>query len=208
MAFIMLRFVLSIPTLLKVSIFNHKWMLNFVKSFFWGWGGGREVKEEGDICIYVADSLHCMAETNTTLESNYTPISKSKMQRTKKIKSGKSSVTYLIKQKGSKAWLTPTQSKCLQWLWKWLLSAVLLSVGAPQSAVAMLGSTCFYFRQSWAAKTPHSPHIPSPGFRHVWDSPGSFVYNGMIREFSMHTPAENQIDKLRQERSGWDSRPH
>ena len=36
--------------------------------------GGREVKEGGDRCIHIADSLHCIAETNTTLESNYTPI--------------------------------------------------------------------------------------------------------------------------------------
>ena len=28
---------------------------------------GRDVQEGGDICIYVADSLHCTAETNTTL---------------------------------------------------------------------------------------------------------------------------------------------
>ena len=35
-----------------------------------GWDGGegwREVQEEGDICIYRADSLHSTAETNTTL---------------------------------------------------------------------------------------------------------------------------------------------
>ena len=33
-----------------------------------GWdgvGGGREVQERGDICIPVADSCGCMAETNT-----------------------------------------------------------------------------------------------------------------------------------------------
>ena len=31
-----------------------------------GWGegwGGREVQEEGDICIHIADSLHCIAGT-------------------------------------------------------------------------------------------------------------------------------------------------
>ena len=35
-----------------------------------GWDkgrGGREVQEGGDICIHVADSLHCTAETNTPL---------------------------------------------------------------------------------------------------------------------------------------------
>ena len=31
-----------------------------------GWDGG-EVQEEGVICIHIADSLHCTAETNTTL---------------------------------------------------------------------------------------------------------------------------------------------
>ena len=31
------------------------------------WGGEREVQEERDICIYVADSLHCTAEINTTV---------------------------------------------------------------------------------------------------------------------------------------------
>ena len=32
-----------------------------------GGGGGREVQEGGDIGIHMADSLHCTAETNTTL---------------------------------------------------------------------------------------------------------------------------------------------
>ena len=41
-------------------------------------GGGREVQEGGDICIHIADSLHCTEETNTTLQSNYTPIIKKK----------------------------------------------------------------------------------------------------------------------------------
>ena len=30
-------------------------------------GGGKEVQEERDICIHIADSLHCTAEKNTTL---------------------------------------------------------------------------------------------------------------------------------------------
>ena len=34
-------------------------------------GSGKEVQEEGDICILMADSRQCMAETNTTLSSNY-----------------------------------------------------------------------------------------------------------------------------------------
>ena len=33
--------------------------------------GGREVPEGGDICLHITDSLHCTAETNTTLQSNY-----------------------------------------------------------------------------------------------------------------------------------------
>ena len=38
-----------------------------------GWDGvggrerGREVQEGGDICVHIADSLHCTAETNRTL---------------------------------------------------------------------------------------------------------------------------------------------
>ena len=36
--------------------------------------GGREAQEGGDICVHMDDS-HCSgAETNTILESNYTPI--------------------------------------------------------------------------------------------------------------------------------------
>ena len=31
------------------------------------WGDGKEVQEGGDICIHVADSLCCTAETNTAL---------------------------------------------------------------------------------------------------------------------------------------------
>ena len=43
-----------------------------------GVGGRRKVQERGDICIHVADSLHCTAEINTTLQSNYTPIFKNR----------------------------------------------------------------------------------------------------------------------------------
>ena len=35
---------------------------------------GKEVQKRGDICICIADSLCCTVETNTTLQSNYTPI--------------------------------------------------------------------------------------------------------------------------------------
>ena len=31
--------------------------------------GGREVQEGGDTGILIADSLHCIAETNTTLKA-------------------------------------------------------------------------------------------------------------------------------------------
>ena len=37
-------------------------------------GSGREAQGGGDICIHIADSLHCTAETNSTLKSNYPPI--------------------------------------------------------------------------------------------------------------------------------------
>ena len=33
-----------------------------------GDGGGREVQERGDICIHIADSCCCMAETNNTVK--------------------------------------------------------------------------------------------------------------------------------------------
>ena len=32
------------------------------------------LKKTGNVCICMADSLYCAAETNTTLKSNYTPI--------------------------------------------------------------------------------------------------------------------------------------
>ena len=39
--------------------------------FWWprwlGWGGRRLGQEGGDICIHIADSLHCTTETGTTL---------------------------------------------------------------------------------------------------------------------------------------------
>ena len=34
--------------------------------------GGKSKKEE--VYIHIVDSLHCTAETNTTLNSNYTPV--------------------------------------------------------------------------------------------------------------------------------------
>ena len=46
-----------------------------------GWGGegvGERSKRERTfgIYIYIADSLHCTTDTNTTLSSNFTPIKK------------------------------------------------------------------------------------------------------------------------------------
>ena len=35
---------------------------------------GKEIQERGDICIHIADSFCCTVETNTILQSNYTPI--------------------------------------------------------------------------------------------------------------------------------------
>ena len=37
-------------------------------------GGGRRAQEKGDTCINIADTQCCTAETNMTLEGNYTPI--------------------------------------------------------------------------------------------------------------------------------------
>ena len=45
-----------------------------------GWeGGGRGVQEGAYKCIHTADSLHCTAETNTTLLSNYTSTERKQM---------------------------------------------------------------------------------------------------------------------------------
>ena len=42
-----------------------------------GWDRGwDEVQEGEDICIQITDALHCTGETNTTLQSNYSPIKK------------------------------------------------------------------------------------------------------------------------------------
>ena len=39
-----------------------------------GWEGGSRGKRYGNICIPIAESLCYIAETNTPLSSNYTPI--------------------------------------------------------------------------------------------------------------------------------------
>lgn len=47
-----------------------------------GWDGGeggREAQEGRDVCIHIADSFNCTAESNTTLQSNYMPIKKKRM---------------------------------------------------------------------------------------------------------------------------------
>ena len=41
---------------------------------------GEEDQEGGYICIQIAVSLHCTAEINTTLESNYTSVKKERMK--------------------------------------------------------------------------------------------------------------------------------
>ena len=40
----------------------------------WTRGSRRDVQEGEDVCIYIADSLHCTEDTNTTLQSNYNLI--------------------------------------------------------------------------------------------------------------------------------------
>ena len=42
----------------------------------------RVAQDGGDTCIHIVDLLHCTAETNTTLESNYSPI-KNKFKKIK-----------------------------------------------------------------------------------------------------------------------------
>ena len=41
--------------------------------------GGREAEEGGGVCMHMADSCCCIAETNTTLQSNYSPIKNKKL---------------------------------------------------------------------------------------------------------------------------------
>ena len=41
---------------------------------FCGDPSGKEIQKRGNVCTYIADSLCYIAETNTTLQSNYTPI--------------------------------------------------------------------------------------------------------------------------------------
>ena len=49
-----------------------------------GMGGSRwKVQEGGDICIHIADLLHCTVETSTVLKSHYIPIKKKDLQTSK-----------------------------------------------------------------------------------------------------------------------------
>ena len=65
---------------------------------------GKEIHKRGDICIRIADSLCCTAETHTTLKSNYTPI---KIKKKKKRMNSKvrlpvlRSLTYLVYSLGN-----------------------------------------------------------------------------------------------------------
>lgn len=43
-----------------------------------GWGGGGMRPEGGNICVHIADGRCCIAEINTTLYSNYSPIKNEK----------------------------------------------------------------------------------------------------------------------------------
>jgi len=47
------------------------------------WRSGREAQEEGDIRVHVAESRCCIAEINTTLQSNYTPKKPTNQPNTK-----------------------------------------------------------------------------------------------------------------------------
>ena len=61
-----------------------------------GWGGA-VAPERRDTCIHVTDSLHYIAETNTTLQSNDTSISKPKKQRKKGVVSQNALINIFLK---------------------------------------------------------------------------------------------------------------
>ena len=46
-----------------------------------GWGKGREAQKVGDVCIIMVNLHCCMAETNTTLLSNFTQLKKKNQWR-------------------------------------------------------------------------------------------------------------------------------
>ena len=47
-----------------------------------GWDGGGREAQRGDVCIHIADSLHCTTKTHTTLKGNYIPIKKKEKEET------------------------------------------------------------------------------------------------------------------------------
>ena len=46
--------------------------------------GGREVQQGGSICIHIANSIHCTAETNNTVKQLYSKQNKTSKQKPKK----------------------------------------------------------------------------------------------------------------------------
>ena len=60
-------------------------------------GDGKEAQEGGDICMYIANSLCCTAETNTILQRNYTPI-KQKFTKTTSSESQRNWIKYHFKE--------------------------------------------------------------------------------------------------------------
>ena len=63
----------------------------------WGWSG-REAQQGEDVCIHIADSLHCTAKTNNTVKQLYSNKKEKrelfglqKLEKAKKKKNGFSS---------------------------------------------------------------------------------------------------------------------
>ena len=49
-----------------------------------GWDLREGVREGGDVCIHIIESLRCSAETKTTLYSNFTPFFKKRKRESRK----------------------------------------------------------------------------------------------------------------------------
>lgn len=68
---------MRIDNLTYAVALGHKWQQGTYVKKEWGWDG-RQASEEGDIFMYMftymAESLHCTAETNTIREGSYIPI--------------------------------------------------------------------------------------------------------------------------------------
>ena len=59
---------IDIYTLLCIKrITNENLLYSTGNSVLCGDLNGKEIQKRGDICIHIADSLHCTAETDTTL---------------------------------------------------------------------------------------------------------------------------------------------